>query len=224
MPTATPAPAVSPSAEPSATPPANTDAEGDVGAYNTGAAVESPPTGIDIRTASVNPDLSMSLQPTQDLPADLADWVEEGDAFFWMTLYEAVPESPASTSNWLFVADVDGDTETGRPVGSARINPDLGDELAVGVGFNPEAGAFEPFSLVWDTDAGGWATGPEVRYTFGESRTVVGLALSLESVQEALSETTGITLTLEPVRGRAAAEGYTGTGERVIDFYPNRPD
>jgi hypothetical protein len=63
-----------------------------------------------------------------------------------------------------------------------------------------------------------------VRYTLGESRSVVGLALSLESLEGALSETSGITLTAETVQGRAAAESYTAAGERVIDFYPNLPE
>ncbi|MGD2177617.1 MAG: hypothetical protein PVG71_07325 [Anaerolineae bacterium] len=219
-PTATPAPAVAPSATPSG----RTDVEGDVGAYETGTPIESPPPGVDIRTASVGPDLKVALQPTEDVPAELADWIEEGEAFFWIVLYEAIPDPPASYSNWLLVLDVDGDTESGRPVGSRRINPDLGDELAVGVTYNTNTGAFEPYSLVWDTDNDEWATGPEVRYTFGESRTVVGLALSLESLEGALSETSGITLTGEAVQGRAAAESYTAVGERVIDFYPNLPE
>jgi hypothetical protein len=221
VPTATPTATAAPEVVASATPSAGTDAQGDVGAYETGAAIESPPIGVDIRTASASPDLKINLQPTDDVPAELADWREEGEAFFWISLYEAVPDPPAGYSNWLFVLDVDGDTETGRPVGSRRINPDLGDELAVGVSYNTDTEAFEPYSLVWDTDNDEWATGPEVRYTLGESRTVVGLALSLEGLEGALSETSGITLTPEAVQGRAAAESYTADGERVIDFYPD---
>jgi hypothetical protein len=232
-PTATPLPTVVPTATPtatpaaesagSATPTAGVDAQGDVGAYETGAPIEAPPVGVDIRAASAGSDLRTDLQPTDGVPAELADWREEGETLFWISLYDAIPDAPASYSNWLFVFDVDGDTETGRAVGSRRINPDLGDELAVGVSYNTDTEAFEPYSLVWNTDNDEWATGPEVRYTFGESRTVVGLALSLEGLEGALSETSGITLTGDAVRGRAAAESYTAGGERVIDFYPNLP-
>jgi hypothetical protein len=224
LPTATPTATPAPDVAPSATPSGNTDAQGDVGTYDTGAPIESPPTGIDIQKASAGPDLRIALQPTEDVPAELADWREEGEAFFWIALYEAVPDPPAGYINWLFVLDVDGDTETGRPVGSRRINPDLGDELAIGVSYNANTGAFEPYSLVWDTDNDEWATGPEVRYTFAESRTVVGLGLSLEGLEGALSETSGITLAAEAVHGRAAAESYTAEGERVIDFYPDLPE
>jgi hypothetical protein len=233
-PTATPLPTAIPTTAPtatpgsesaeSATPSAGVDPQGDVGAYETGAPVEAPPAGVDIRAASPGSDLRTNLQPTDGVPAELADWREEGEAFFWISLYDAVPEAPTSYSNWLFVLDADGDTETGRPVGSRRINPDLGDEVAVGVSYNTNTGAFEPYSLVWNTDSDEWATGPEVRYTFGESRTVVGLALSLEGLEAALSETAGITLTGEAVPGRAAAESYTADGERVIDFYPDLPE
>jgi hypothetical protein len=224
VPTATPTPTLAPEAAGSATPSAGVDAQGDIGAYDTGAPIESPPVGVDIRAASAGSDLRTDLQPTGDVPAELAEWREEGEAFFWISLYDAIPDAPTSYSNWLFVLDVDGNTETGRAVGSRRINPDLGDELAVGVSYNTGTGAFEPYSLVWDADIDNWATGPEVRYTFGESRTVVGLALSLESLEGALSETSGIALTAESVSGRAAAESYTADGERVIDFYPDLPE
>ncbi|MGD8996989.1 MAG: hypothetical protein PVH80_02690 [Anaerolineae bacterium] len=233
-PTATPLPTALPMPTPTATllpedattaaPSAASDAEGDVSSYETGAPVESWPTGIDIRAASVSPSLVVDLQPTESVPAELADWREEGEALFWISLYEAIPDPPPSYGNWLFVLDVDGDTETGRPVGSARINPDLGDEVALGVSYNTNTAAFEPYMLIWDTGNDQWATGPEMRYTLSVSRTVVGFALSLENLEGALSETTGITLTTEAVQGRAGAESYTAAGERVIDFYPNLPE
>jgi hypothetical protein len=228
LPTAIPTPTATatPAAEdaPTSTPSAEADAQGDVGSYETGTPIDSWPTGIDIRAASLSQDLDLTLQPTENVPAELTDWMEEDEALFWISLYEAIPEPPASYANWLFVLDADGDPETGRPAGSARINPDLGDEVAFGVSYNTNTEAFEPYSLVWDTDNGEWATGPEIRYTFVESRTVVGFALSMEGLGGALSETTGITLTTETVQGRAAAESYTAAGERVIDFYPNLPE
>jgi hypothetical protein len=219
-PTATPAPEEAPTAAPAA----GADAEGDVGSYETGAPIEAWPTGIDIRAASVSPDRGLTLQPAENVPAELADWREEGDALFWMSLYEAIPDPPPSYSNWLFVLDADRDTETGRPAGSARINPDLGDEVALGVSYDTATQAFEPYSLVWDTENNAWAAGPEIRYTLVASRTVVGFALSMEGLTDALSETSGITLTAEAVAGRAGAESYTAAGERVIDFYPNLPE
>jgi hypothetical protein len=234
-PTATPRPTVPPTAtpEPEATPeptePAppsatNPDPEGDVGTYESGAAVETPPTGVDITAASIKPDLGITLQSSEDPPEELVDWPEEGESFFWMSLYNEIPDPPQGYMNWLFVLDLDGDTETGRPVGSARINPDLGDELAVGVSYNANTEAYEPYSLVWNSEEGAWATGPEVRYTFGEARTVVGLALSLESLEEAIAQAGAASFSPDAARGRAAAETYLADGTRVIDFYPNLPE
>jgi hypothetical protein len=226
-PTSTPEPTTAPTAAPtatpapSATPSPDSDAQGDVGTYETGAAIESAPPGIDIRAVSIDADLSISLQPTEDVPVELADWRAEGEAFFWISLHDAVPDPPTGYMNWLFVLDIDGDPETGRPVGSRRINPDFGDEVAVGVSYNTNTEAYEPYALVWDD--GQWATGPDVRYTFGESRTVVGLALSLEGLEEALSQSSGVTPAPDAMKGRAAAETYVD-GQRVIDFYPNLPE
>jgi hypothetical protein len=221
MPTTVPTTAPTATSAPSVTPSANPDAQGDVGTYETGAAIESAPSGVDIRDASIAPDLSLSLQPAQDPPAELTDWRAEGEGFFWLSLYDPIPDPPAGYMNWLFVLDIDGDSATGRPVGSRRINPDFGDEVAVGVSYNTDTEAYEPYSLVWND--GQWANGPEVRYTFGESRTVVGLALSLEGLEEALSQTSGVAPSPEAMKGRAAAETYVD-GQRVIDFYPNLPE
>jgi hypothetical protein len=179
---------------------------------------------VDIAAASISPDMGLSLQPTEEPPADLADWSEEGEAFFWISLYDAVPDPPRGYMNWLFVIDTDGDTETGRNVGSRRINPDLGDEVAIGVSYNANTEAYEPYSLVWNAEEGAWATGPEVRYTFGESRTVVGLALSREALEEAIAQADAAAPKPDAMVGRAAAEAYLGDGTRVIDFYPDLPE
>jgi hypothetical protein len=223
-PTATALPSPTPEPTESAGSSANLDPQGDVGAYETGAPVESPPAGVDIVAASISPDAEISLQPSDDVPEELVDWSEEGEALFWISLYDAAPDPPLAYMNWLFVIDVDGDTETGRPVGSRRINPDLGDEVAIGVSYNANTEAYEPYSLVWDTENEGWATGPEVRYTFGESRTVVGLALSIEALEETMAQANAAPLDPEAAIGRAAAETYLADGTRVIDFYPNLPD
>jgi hypothetical protein len=224
-PTATPAPtATAEPTEPTATSSANPDPQGDVGAYETGAPIESPPTGVDVLAASISPDLEISLQPAGDPPAELAGWSEEEEAFFWMQLYDAVPDPPLSYMNWLFVIDTDGNTETGRAVGSRRINPDLGDEVAIGVSYNANTEAYEPYALVWDTEDEAWADGPEVRYTFGESRTVVGLALSLEALEEAITQAGATPVSAEAAKGRAAGETYLADGTRVIDFYPDLPE
>jgi len=223
-PTVTPEPTV---AEPTATATASSsspDPQGDIATYEDGAAVESPPAGVDIAAASVDPDLGIAFQPSEDPPAELAGWSEEGEAFFWISLHEAVPDPPLSTMNWLFVIDTDGDTETGRAIGSRRINPDLGDEVAVGVSYNANTEAYEPYALVWDTEDEAWATGPEVRYTLGESRTALGLGLSLEALEEAIVQAGAAPLAPEAAKGRAAAETYLADGTRVIDFYPNLPE
>jgi len=231
-PTATPLPTIPPTPTPEQTPSpgptvtvsSSPDSQGDLGEYETGAPIESSPSGIDIADASIGPEQGLSLEPADDLPDQLADWGEEGEMVFWLSLHDAVPDPPPGYMNWLFVVDTDGNTETGRPVGSRRINPDLGDELAVGVSYNTEDEAYEPYALVWDTEGGAWATGPEVRYTFGESRTIVGLALSREALEESIAAVGTASLSPDEARGRAAAETYLADGTRVIDFYPNLPE
>ncbi len=227
-PTATPIPAASPTPLPTATetpsvaPPVDLDPEGDVRVYETGEIVESPPPGVDIRRASVAPDMSIALQPTDDVPAELAAWREEGEALFWISFHDAVPDPPVRTMNWLVVLDVDGNPETGRPVGSRLINPDIGDEVAIGVTYDNTTGEYDPYCLVWQD--GAWTSGPETRYIFAESRTVVGLAVSLEALEVALAGAGAAALVPEEARARAAAETYLGDGTRVIDFYPDLPE
>jgi len=231
-PTATPLPTIAPTATPEQTPtPAPTatvsgspDAQGDIGEYETGDAVESPPTGVDISAASLEPDMGLSFASSDELPDELVDWTEEGELLFWISLHDAVPDPPSSYMNWLFVVDADGDTETGRLVGSARVNPDLGDEFAVGVSYDANTQAYDAYALVWNPEEDGWAEGPEVRYTFGDSREVVGLAVSLEALEESMTEVGAASMSRDAARGRAAAETYLADGTRVIDFYPNLPE
>lgn len=217
--TPTPSPAPSPTSEPT---PSFDDPRGDVGAYDSGASVEGVPIGVDVRIASVGTDLRINLQPAAGVPAELAGWTAEGEILLWIVLYDPIPNPPAYT-DWLFALDVDGNIATGRPVGSARINYELGDEAVVGVLYDPASGEYVPYFLVWDPAQGGWTDGPEgIRFTLSESRTVVGLALPLETLTDAVAQTTGVTLVPGAVKGRAAVLSVAGE-QTVVDFYPDRP-
>ncbi len=228
--TPTAAPVLSPTAVPVATPtpesiaPPPADPQGDVGTYESGTPVEGVPAGVDIRAASIAPDLRVVLQPTEGVPVGMAGWVGEGEILLWVALHEPVPDPPAVYMNWIFALDVDGNTATGRPPGSARINPDLADDAVIGVSYNTATGAYESYAYVWDAAQGNWTLVPDaVRPPyFDDSRTLIGLAMPLETLTQAVAQTTGATLVPEAVRGRVAAETYVD-GQRVIDFYPNRP-
>jgi hypothetical protein len=222
LPTPTPTvpPTVTPTPEPTPIPPA--DPQGDVGAYESGAPVEGVPAGVDIRAASVASDLRVTLQPVEGMPPELEGWAGEGQVLLWMSLYQPIPAPLQVFSDWLFVLDLDGDPATGRPAGAARINPELGTEAAVGVSYNPAVGKFEPYLWVWDAAAGEWTEKPDVvsLYT-DESRTLIGLALSLETLAQHVAEASGVTIVPDAVRGRAAALSYAGE-QAVVDFYPER--
>ena len=220
-PTDTPAPTETPTQEPTPTPPA--DAQGDAGAYADGAAVEDAPVGIDIRAASPGLDLTLALQSTQGVPDALDGWAGDDEALLWIALHEPIPDPPTDYTEWLYVLDLDGDTETGRPPGAARINPDLGVEVALAVYYDPATDAYATYLLVWDSAQAAWAnTGVEVRIFVDDSRTVVGLAVSLDALTQAVETTSGVTVVPEGAKGRAAA--LSGKGEqRVIDFFPDLP-
>ena len=225
-PTATPAPTETllptPTPEPTPVPSAN-DSQGDVTGYDSGEPVETVPAGVDVRAASVRPDLRVALQPAEGVPAELAQWAAADEGLLWITLYEPIPDPPADTRDWLFALDLDGNAETGRPVGSARINPDLGMEVALGLFYNPATEQFSTYSLVWDTEQGNWAAGPAVRYYLSDARTLIGLAVPLAPLGDAVAQTAGVTVVPEAVVGRAAALAGAGE-ERVIDFCPDLPD
>jgi hypothetical protein len=226
-PSPTPIPTLTPTPSPTATPtpeptPSLNDPRGDVGAYENGAPVEGVPAGVDVRAASVGADLRVNLQSAAGVPEELAGWAAEGDVLVWITLYDPIP-SPPAYGDWLFVLDMDGDVATGRPAGSARINPDLGDEAVLGVLYDPASAEYAPYFLVWDPAQGGWVDGPEgMRFTLGQSRTVIGFALPLETLTTAVTQTTGVTPVLGAVKGRAAALSVSGE-QTVVDFYPDRP-
>jgi len=221
-PTPTETPAPTPTPKPSPTPLA--DPQGDVGIYDSGDPVEGVPGGVDIRAASVDADLRVVLQPTEGVPTELAEWATEEEVLLWIALHEPVPDPPSEYTEWLFVLDLDGDVETGRPVDSARINPDLGMEVAIAAYYSPSSEEYATYFLVWDPAKGGWTYGPgKARFILDESRTLVGLALPLETLTQTVAQITGVTVVPEAVKGRAAALSRVEE-QRVIDFYPDRPD
>lgn len=218
-PTSSPTPTETPT--PTSVPPA--DAQADVVSYDGLTPVESAPAGVDIRAASVGPDLRVVLQPAAGAPAELSGWAE-GEVRLWIALYDPIPDPPAVYTEWVFVLDLDGDAATGRPAGSVRINPDLGVEVAVGVYYDPAGEGYSHYSLVWDPARGDWADGPEgIHYVLSESRTLVGLALPLETLAQAAEQVAGVTIAPDAVRGRAAALAVV-EGQKIVDFYPERPD
>jgi hypothetical protein len=219
--TATPLPAATATEEP--LPPGPRDAQGDVGSYASGAPVEGAPPGIDIWAASIGPERQVLLQPPEGTPAQFLEWVNEGELLLWVRLHEPIPEAPPAYTEWIFALDVDGDPTTGRPVGSARINPDLGMEAALAVYYDP-ASQFGSYLLLWDRNAGALLASPlQVRYMLNETRSAVGLAISLDALSQAVAAASGVTLDPAAMIGRAAAWSTLPSGERVIDFYPDLP-
>ena len=179
---------------------------------------------MDIRDASVDANLRVVLQPTTGVPAELSDWVAEGELLLWISLYDPVPAPPSVETDWLFALDLDGDMTTGRPPGTRRIDPDLGDEVAIGVLYSDVTRKYEPYFLVWVPAEIDYAPQPEVpRFILSESRTLIGLALPMETLKQSVERITGVTLVPEAVKGRAGVRSSAGE-QRVIDFYPELPD
>lgn len=224
---ATAVPTVPPTPEPTAAPQAIVpvdDAQGDVGAYDTGASVDGAPAGVDIRTGSIGGDLRVVLQPGAGVPSELSGWAAEGDVLLWIVLYDPIPDQPEAYADWLFALDLDGNAETGRPPGQARINPDLGDEAAIGLSYDAASGSFVSYFLAWNPQDSGWATGPEeVRYYISDDRRLVAFALPLQTLANVVAQTTGVTVAPDAVRGRSAVLSYVGD-QAVIDLYPDRPE
>lgn len=230
-PTTTPTPQVTPTFTPlptsTGTPtpvptPTPVDPRGDVGTYDTGASVEGVPASMDIRDASVSPELKIDLQSAARIPEELADWAADGEVLLWIRLHGPIPDPPPYT-DWLFVLDLDGNVATGRPAGSARINPDLGDEAVIGVLYNPAESDYAPYFLVWDSAQGSWVDGPDqVRFHLDGSRTVLGLALPLEVLTQTVVQTADVVFAPEAAKGRVAVLSFVGE-QTVVDFYPERP-
>jgi hypothetical protein len=199
------------------------DARGDVGLYDTGEAVQDFPAGLDIRSASVRADLRINLEPGEDVPSEFTDWVEEGEVLFWMALYEPIADPPGANTDWLLALDLDGNTGTGRPAGDRRINPDLGDEAVVQVSYRLSTGSYTSYLYVWNPSQSGFeeVTGA-VRFEIDRSRTLIGIAVDLEAMSEAVEDRTGVAPDPERASGRAAAVAYVE--QTVIDFSPDLPE
>jgi hypothetical protein len=195
-----------------------------VGAYANGAPVEGVPGGVDIRTANIDADGQVALQPGEGSPSELTGWATEEEVLLWVSLYDPIPDPPATFTDWVFVLDLDGDITSGRPVGAVRINPDLGYEVAIGISYNDGSGEYEPYFLVWDPARSALVPEPDrPRFVLSGSRTLIGLALPLETLRETVVQTAGVTLASGEVKGRAAVVSRTG-GQRIVDFYPDRSD
>jgi hypothetical protein len=207
-------------AAPSPIPPS--DPQADVVSYASLVPVQNAPAGVDIRAASVAPDLQVVLQTTESVPLELSGWAED-QVRLWISLYDPVPDPPTLYAEWLFALDLDGDVGTGRPVGSLRINPDLGIEVAVGVYYDPDNGDYETYFLIWDPAQGSWVDEPaNTHFIISESRTLVGLALPLDTLVQSAAQIAGVTVVPEAAKGRAAA--IATVEERLVDFYPDRLD
>jgi hypothetical protein len=224
LPTSTPEPTVAPEPTevptPEPTQPAFLpDAQGDAVIYETGDPADETPAGVDIRVASIGDDLEVTLGIPAEVPDGLADLATEGNVLLWLELYEPIPESPEEKLEWLFVLDMDDNTETGRPAGQRPINPDLGYEAAIGL--TDENGTYSPYILIWQ--AGSWVAGPQADYLVDETGTLIGLAVSREELIAQVSELSGVETVPDDVKGRLAALAGTGTN-RIADFYPDLPE
>jgi hypothetical protein len=195
------------------------DGQGDAVVYETGDPVDETPAGVDIRVASIGKDLEVTLGIPAEVPGGLADLATEGNMLLWLELYEPIPESPAQRLEWLFVLDMDDDTETGRPAGQRPINPDLGYEVAIGL--TDENGTYSPYVLIWQ--AGSWVAGPQATYLVDETGTLIGLAVPRDELVAKVSELSGVDTVPDDVKGRLAALAGTGT-DRIADFYPDLPE
>jgi len=221
-PTPTAAPTPVPTPTPAPTPIPAADPQGDVGTYSTGAPVDGAPAGLDIRNGSVGADLRIALGSREGLPAEVAEWAQEGEAVLWIALYEPLPDAFPVRTDWFFVLDTDGDAATGRPTGSRPVNTGLGDEVAVGFYYDPTNGAYVPYLLIWDSAQGAFVAGPDVvRYMVNGGRTVVALAVPLDVLQQQVAQVAGVALVPDAVRGRAATIAFTSP-EPVADLYPDR--
>ena len=222
-----------PSADATATPPpvetatpeigsfTTADARDDIVEYQTGAPAQESPTGIDIQAASVRADLRVSLEPGAQVPPEFVDWVEEGEVLFWIALYEPIPDPPGTTINWVLALDLDGDTSTGRPPGTRSINPDLGDEAVVQVTYDLGTGSYTGYLYIWNPDQGNWEElAGALRFEIDRSRTLIGMAVDLQALTDAVEQASGVSLDPTNAMGRAAAQAVS---QGVIDFSPDLP-
>lgn len=208
-PTPTPVPTPAPTPTPPPTPIPEADPAGDLFGYNTGAPAAAPFDGVDIRNASFAADGRLQQE---GIPAELAGWAQAGETVLWMALYTPILETMPVRADWLFVLDLDGNAGTGRPPGTRPVNQGLGDEVAVGLYYDPTDGAFHSYLLLWNAGRRDFDDGGEIRYWLSPDRTVVALAVP--------GDVLGVRgFTPEAAQGRAATIVYT-TPETIADFYP----
>ncbi len=208
-PTPTPIPTPTPTPTPPPTPIPEADPAGDLFVYNTGAAASAPFDGLDIRNSAFAAD---SRLLTAGLPSELAGWAQEGETVLWMALHTPIPEGMPVRADWFFVLDLDGNPGTGRPPGTRPVNQGLGDEVAVGLYYDPTDGAFHSYLLLWNAARRDFDDGGEPRYWLSPDRTLVALAVP--------GDVLGARgFVPEAARGRAATIAYT-TPNIVADFYP----
>ncbi len=208
-PTPTPIPTPAPTPTPPPTPIPEADPSGDLFVYNTGAAASAPFDGLDIRNAAFAADGRLQAG---GLPAELAGWAQAGEVVLWMALYTPIPEGLSVRADWFFVLDLDGNPGTGRPPGTRPVNQGLGDEVAVGLYYDPTDGAFHSYLLLWNAARGDFDDGGEPRYWVSPDRTGVALAVSGDILGPR-------GFAPEAARGRAATVAYT-TPQPIADFYP----
>lgn len=204
-----PTPTPTPAPPPPPTPIPEADPAGDLFVYNTGAAASAPFDGLDIRNGPFTADGHL---PTGNLPSDLAEWAQAGETVLWMAFYTPIPQGMLVRADWLFVLDVDGNSGTGRPPGTRPVNRDLGDEVAVGLYYDPTDGAFHSYLLLWNTARGDFDDGGAPRYWLSPDRTVIALAVPGDVLRAR-------GFVPEAARGRAATIAYA-TPDAVADFYP----
>ncbi|MCS7281743.1 MAG: hypothetical protein NZ769_00030 [Anaerolineae bacterium] len=212
-PTPTPLPTPTPVPTPTPTPVPEADPAGDLTVYLSGAAANAPFNGLDIRNAPLAPDGRLDLQAPLPFP-DLAAWVQAGEQVFWVTLQAPIPETLPVRADWFFVLDLDGNPQTGRPPGTRPANRGLGDEVAVGVYYDPTVGGFRSYLLLWNAARREFADGGEPRFWVSPDRTTLAVAVPLETLRAR-------GFVPEAARGRAIALAYV-TPEPVADFYPER--
>ena len=209
LPTPTPIPTPAPTPTPPPTPIPEADPAGDLFVYNTGAAASAPFDGVDIRNGAFAAD---GLLLTTGMPSELAGWAQAGETVLWMALYTPIPAGMPVRADWFFVLDLDGNPGTGRPPGTRPVNQGLGDEVAVGLYYDPTDGAFHSYLLLWNAARGDFDDGGEVRYWLSPDRAVVALAVP--------GDVLGARgFAPEAARGRAVTIAYT-TPDVVADFYP----
>ena len=196
----------------------------DISTLAGGAAVNTPPTGMDIATCNISSDtLVLRSLP---LPASLLTETTSNTETLtlWFTLQEPIPAQRTLTYHLLMALDLDGDPNTGRPPGNGKINPELGTEIGAGFFLQPND-ELEPYIYAWSDVVGDWdGDTPDIMtFQLNETRDSVRMDLPLAELRRTLEEISGVTLQLESMRGRVAIIASSQTEAAVVDFCPDLP-